>query len=634
MPGDGDPVGRGALDGRRRHRSPSAWPTRASASDPTDSAQSYLNIPQPDRGRRGHRRRGDPPRLRLPRRERDVRRDLPGLQHPVHRPEPGGDPAPRATRSAPASSRGRRTCRSCPAATGPCATTAEARGRRRGARVPGAPEGLAGGRRARHPDRVGSPTAWRRPCGPARARRPRRSDPRRSTSRGTWRAPATSRCRCWPTAAATLIHLGERDCSIQRRHQKLLEESPCPVMTPAVRGELTSAALRLCRAAGYESAGTVEFLLDPSGPLLLPGGQHAHPGRASGDRDGDRRRPGPRADPDRRRGAARRSGKRTSRFRGPRDRVPGHGRGPGDASRPARAASRPTFPPAVRACAWTATASPATRSPPTTTRWWRRSSSTARIARSALARMRRAVPEFIVEGIRTTCPSTRGSWPTRGSRPETTPRRSSNRDSDQPARPAMALRTPDRHCPGRPGLRDCRAIGPARQGRSSSGSPRRVPLSAGPGRGAGKRSGSAPSSRSSSSGGPLGTAGFPAGARWSSTTRGGRISAWPTRGTSSPQGDLAVIGHLDARVADSRVGDLQGADPGHDRARRDRHASHRSGPRDREPHRGTGRRPGHGGGELRGRDARREERVRPPRRDHGATGRRGALPGRGRREGT
>ncbi len=61
------------------------------------------------------------------------------------------------------------------------------------------------------------------------------------------------------------IHLGERDCSIQRRHQKLLEESPCPVLTPAVRGELTGAALRLCRAAGFESAGTVEFLVDRSG---------------------------------------------------------------------------------------------------------------------------------------------------------------------------------------------------------------------------------------------------------------------------------------------------------------------------------------------------------------------------------
>ena len=61
------------------------------------------------------------------------------------------------------------------------------------------------------------------------------------------------------------IHLGERDCSIQRRHQKLLEESPCPVITEAVRQELAGAALRLRRAAGYESAGTVEFLLDRHG---------------------------------------------------------------------------------------------------------------------------------------------------------------------------------------------------------------------------------------------------------------------------------------------------------------------------------------------------------------------------------
>ncbi|MGH7357191.1 MAG: acetyl-CoA carboxylase biotin carboxylase subunit [Candidatus Rokuibacteriota bacterium] len=62
-----------------------------------------------------------------------------------------------------------------------------------------------------------------------------------------------------------MVHLGERDCSIQRRHQKLVEESPCPAMTEAVRRALTDAALRLCRAAAYESAGTVEFLLDRSG---------------------------------------------------------------------------------------------------------------------------------------------------------------------------------------------------------------------------------------------------------------------------------------------------------------------------------------------------------------------------------
>jgi acetyl-CoA carboxylase biotin carboxylase subunit len=58
------------------------------------------------------------------------------------------------------------------------------------------------------------------------------------------------------------IHLGERDCSIQRRNQKLIEESPCPVMDEAARQALGETALRLVREVGYYSAGTVEFLMD------------------------------------------------------------------------------------------------------------------------------------------------------------------------------------------------------------------------------------------------------------------------------------------------------------------------------------------------------------------------------------
>lgn len=65
------------------------------------------------------------------------------------------------------------------------------------------------------------------------------------------------------------IHLGERECSIQRRHQKLVEESPSPVMTPPLRKEMGEAAVTLVREAKYEGAGTVEFLLDSSGKFYF-----------------------------------------------------------------------------------------------------------------------------------------------------------------------------------------------------------------------------------------------------------------------------------------------------------------------------------------------------------------------------
>jgi acetyl-CoA carboxylase, biotin carboxylase subunit len=61
------------------------------------------------------------------------------------------------------------------------------------------------------------------------------------------------------------IHLGERDCSIQRRHQKLIEEGPSPAMDDASRERLRDLAIRSVMAAGYEGAGTLEFLLDGAG---------------------------------------------------------------------------------------------------------------------------------------------------------------------------------------------------------------------------------------------------------------------------------------------------------------------------------------------------------------------------------
>jgi acetyl-CoA carboxylase biotin carboxylase subunit len=63
----------------------------------------------------------------------------------------------------------------------------------------------------------------------------------------------------------TIVHLGERECSIQRRHQKIVEEAPSPAVTAELRAAMTDAAIRAARAVDYVGAGTIEFLLDAAG---------------------------------------------------------------------------------------------------------------------------------------------------------------------------------------------------------------------------------------------------------------------------------------------------------------------------------------------------------------------------------
>ena len=83
------------------------------------------------------------------------------------------------------------------------------------------------------------------------------------------RKPRHVELQVFADAHGNVIHLGERDCSVQRRHQKVLEEAPCPMMTANLRAEMGAAAVAAARAVDYRGAGTVEFLLDDQGFYFL-----------------------------------------------------------------------------------------------------------------------------------------------------------------------------------------------------------------------------------------------------------------------------------------------------------------------------------------------------------------------------
>ena len=161
-----------------------------------------------------------------------------------------------------------------------------------------------------------------------------------------------------------VIYLGERECSIQRRNQKVIEEAPSPLLDAATRKKMGEQAVALAKAVGYDSAGTVEFVAGQDRSFYLPRDEHAAAGRASGDRIGHRHRSGRADDPRRggrdaeaqaeRREAHRLGGREPRLCRGPDAQFPALDRAahhlPAAGGEPARTASRcATTPASTRA---------------------------------------------------------------------------------------------------------------------------------------------------------------------------------------------------------------------------------------------------------------------------------------------
>ena len=162
------------------------------------------------------------------------------------------------------------------------------------------------------------------------------------------------------------VHLGERDCSLQRRHQKVLEEAPSPVIDAATRARIGKVCADAVAQIDYAGAGTIEFLYENGEFFFIEMNtrlQVEHPGHR-----GDlRRRPGAGADPRGRRPADVLHARTDLDPDRPRHRMPDQCREAAAVPALAGQDHAPTTRPAASACAWTAPSTTATRSRPTTT---------------------------------------------------------------------------------------------------------------------------------------------------------------------------------------------------------------------------------------------------------------------------
>ena len=310
-------------------RGRASWPTRRSASAPAPAGRSYLHIPSivhaclmtgADAVHPGYGFLSQDPYFAE---ICEDRASPSSARSPTVMEAMGDKSTARAADGATAGmprARRRRSARS---------SLDEARGGGRAGRLPGHPEGLGGRRRARHAGGLRAAASSRGAAGSVKAAAQavfkdnrvylekfiRAAAPRRDPGDGR-----PLRQRRLPGRARLLDPAPPAEAD---RGVALHLHRP-----PTCARRMGEAAVAGAKAIGYESAGTMEFLVDPDERLLLHGDEHPHPGRAPGDRGDDRARPHRDDDPGRRRRAAAASARKTSAA-GARHRVPDQRRGPG-----------------------------------------------------------------------------------------------------------------------------------------------------------------------------------------------------------------------------------------------------------------------------------------------------------------
>ena len=262
----------------------------------------------------------------------------------------------------------RRGCRCCPGTIEPVGTAGRGAGDRRRDRLPGDHQG---GRRRRRPRDERRARGARTSCA---STRPRAPPPRRSSRTARvyieryLEAPRHTEVQLVCDSHGNGVYFFERDCSVQRRHQKLIEEAPSIHLYDEARRDIGE------RAVNGRAVGRLHGRRDDGVPARrrrqpqLHGDERAHPGRAPGQRDDHQRRPDPGADPGGRRRAAVGLARTTSSSTATRSSAASTPRTPTATSRPPPAGSRSTCRPAARGRASTRTATRAGRSRPTTTR--------------------------------------------------------------------------------------------------------------------------------------------------------------------------------------------------------------------------------------------------------------------------